>query len=65
MAVFINTTREGYTPEQCRETMTVNELIEALENYPEDTPVYFCNDNGYTYGSICESLITDEPNGDY
>ena len=30
-ALFINGNRSGYTPEQCGKTMTVNDLIERLE----------------------------------
>lgn len=52
--LFINTSREGYAPEQCRETLTVGELKQILEDYEDDTPIYLKNDNGYTYGAISE-----------
>lgn len=48
----IETSREGYSVSQCNETLTVEELIGYLEQWDNDTPVYFSNDNGYTYGSI-------------
>ena len=56
-AVFIDGKRSGYTPEQCGQTATVNNLIERLEeirdwNNGGDLPVYLYNDNGYTYGEI-------------
>ena len=55
--LFIEGTRSGYAPDQCRETMTVNQLIEKLEELRDyegagDCLVYLCNDNGYTYGHI-------------
>ena len=52
MKLFINTNRTGYAPDQIRRTMTVAELIAALEELPEDAQVYLKNDNGYTYGGI-------------
>ena len=52
MKLFINANRTGYTPDQIRSTMTVAELIAALEEFPEDAPVYLKHDNGYTYGGI-------------
>lgn len=58
-ALFIDGQRSGYVPEQCEKTMTINELIERLEEIREwynagDLPVYLYNDNGYTYGEINE-----------
>lgn len=50
--VIFETVREGYSPDQCRETFTVGELIRLLEDYPEDAKVYFSFDKGYTYGSF-------------
>ena len=52
MKLFINANRTGYSPNQIRSTMTVAELIAALEEFPEDAPVYLKHDNGYTYGGI-------------
>lgn len=59
-ALFIDGRRNGYTPEQCGKTMTVEELIAYLEQFDEDTPVYISNDNGYTYGSIDYNSFSDE-----
>ena len=50
--VFLNTRRDGYAPEQCYATMTVGELTAQLGNFSDDLPVYFRNDDGYTYGSL-------------
>lgn len=58
--LFINTRREGYAVDQIYRTMTVGELIEYLQDFDEDTPIYLKNDNGYTYGGILESRIEDD-----
>lgn len=50
--VYIDSRRDGYSPRQCHDTMTVGELIDILSQYDEDQPVYIRNDNGYTYGSV-------------
>lgn len=54
--VFFNTVRSGYSVCSCGETCTLSELIDYLQdiqdNYGGEIPVYFCNDNGYTYGNI-------------
>lgn len=55
--LIIDTTRKGYSPEQCGRTLTVGELIEILENYDECTEIYTGHDNRYTYGSIYRSNI--------
>lgn len=52
MKLYINANRTGYSTDQIRHTMTVAELIAALEEFPEDAPVYLKHDNGYTYGGI-------------
>ena len=59
-ALFIEGNRNGYTPEQCGRTLTVKELIEILEQYDEDSPVYIRNDKGYTYGHITAYDINAE-----
>lgn len=58
--LYIETRREGYAPEQCRDTMTVEELIGYLEQFDGDTKVYLSNDNGYTYGSITGTSFSDD-----
>lgn len=52
MKLYINANRTGYSPDQIRSTMTVAQLIAALEEFPEDAKVYLKHDNGYTYGGI-------------
>ena len=56
-AIFIEGKRNGYGPDQCGRTLTVGELIEILEEFDSDRPIFLCNDNGYTYGSITEEDI--------
>ena len=46
--VYIDSRRDGYSPSQCHDTMTVGELIDILSQYDEDQPVYIRHDNGYT-----------------
>lgn len=58
-ALFIEGNRAGYHPSQVRNTFTVGELISFLENFDEDTEIYIRNDNGYTYGGIWETDITE------
>lgn len=50
--IALETSREGYSPEQLGSTMTVKELIRELEQYDEEAKVIFSNDDGYTYGTI-------------
>lgn len=49
----IETHHDGYSVDQCERTITARQLIDYLEeNCDDDTPIYFSNDNGYTYGHI-------------
>lgn len=57
--LFIDGRRDGYSPDQCRKTMTVRELIEHLKQFDSDTTVYLKNDRGYTYGSIDEDSFEE------
>ena len=41
-------------------TMTVGDLIYELKRYDEDAYVIFSNDNGYTYGRVRDSRISEE-----
>ena len=58
--LLIKGTSNYYEPNG--ETFTVNQLIEKLEEFRDcdgagDSPVYLCNDNGYTYGEINEDTL--------
>lgn len=59
MKLFIETSRDGYTPVQCGRTMTVGQLIDLLSEYDDDTEVFLSNNNGYTYGSINNNSFRD------
>ena len=60
--ILLETTRNGYDTCQCGTTLTVGELIGILLDYDEDTPVYFSNDNGYTYGRLTWDTIQEKEN---
>lgn len=60
MKLIIQTLREGYGTDQVRRTMTAGDLIEALSEYDEDTPVYLSFDRGYTYGGITYERIEEQ-----
>ena len=62
--VIINARRNGYTTTQCGRTMTVGELIEFLEDFDEDAPIYLSHDRGYTYGSINEQDFEESESDD-
>lgn len=59
MKLFINAKRNGYSPEQTGRTLTVAELIAALEEFDPESPVYLKHDGGYTYGSITPFDLED------
>ena len=59
MKLFINAKRNGYTPDQAGRTMTVAELIAALEEFDPECPVYLKHDGGYTFGSISPFDLED------
>jgi hypothetical protein len=58
--IFIEGRRNGYSPEQCGETMTVGEMIEFLQQFDEDAEVYLVNDKSSTYGNITEYSIFED-----
>ena len=43
--VTLETQRQGYTPDQCGSTMTVQEMIDCLSGFDPDAKIYFSNDN--------------------
>lgn len=57
--LIISAMRESYGKDDVR-TMTVAELIAALEEFDEDAPVILSHDSGYTYGGIRYDLIEEE-----
>lgn len=59
-AIIINTQREGYSPEQVSNTVSVGELKELLEQFDEEDYIYLSFDNGYTFGGITQWQINEE-----
>ena len=56
-ALAFETHRNGYEIDQIADdAITVKELKNFLEDYPDDMLVVFKNDNGYTYGNFDLSL---------
>lgn len=56
-ALAFETSRTGYEISQIADSaITVKELKNFLEDYPDDMLVVFKNDNGYTYGNFDLSL---------
>lgn len=62
--LIINASRQGYATDQIGRTMTVGELIEFLEDFEPDVPIYLGHDiqsyGWYTYGGITESDFYDD-----
>ena len=50
--VTLATNRDGYAPDQCGKTLTVQQLIDLLSGFEPEAKIYLSNDNGYTYGAI-------------
>lgn len=59
MRLYIEGRRNGYSPDQCGRAMTVQELIEYLEQFDGDTEIFIKNDGGYTYGNIDETSFEE------
>lgn len=57
--ILFYTRRDGYATSQCGTTLTAGELIKILQRYDEDTPIYYSNDRGYTYGALDEDYIEE------
>lgn len=57
--LMIQAMRESYGKDDVR-TMTVGELIAALEEFDEEMPVILSHDSGYTYGGIRYDLMEEE-----
>lgn len=58
--ITLETKRTGYSIDQVVDrTMTVGELISALQEYDDDTLIVISNDNGYTFGEIDHNSIDE------
>lgn len=58
--VIIKARREGYSPSQCENIMTVGDLVDELEHYDGDLPVFTSSDDDYTFGSISYDDVREE-----
>jgi hypothetical protein len=58
--IYIDGKRNGYSPDQCGRTLTVQDLMDILEGFDPEATVFIRNDGGYTYGSITEMDIDEE-----
>ncbi|MBO7663899.1 MAG: hypothetical protein J6U01_11065 [Clostridia bacterium] len=56
--LIIAAMRESYGKDDVR-TMTVAELIAALEEFDDDAQVILSHDSGYTYGGIRYELMEE------
>lgn len=61
--LIILANRESYGKDDVR-TMTVGELIEALQEFDEDARVILSHDSGYTYGGIRYGMMEEEEDED-
>ena len=52
--------REYSMADAAKQSMTVSELIDYLNNFDGDTKVVISNDGGYTYGYVNRHFIGDE-----
>lgn len=56
--VILHTNRDDYDIENCaNRSLSVGEVIDILNRYPDDAKMVFSNDNGYTYGVVNNSSI--------
>lgn len=62
--LYFNVNRSGYSPDQCYTTLNVRELKEILNDYDDDTLIYYANDNGYTFGEITIDDVYENPEWD-
>ncbi len=50
--LIYETFRKAYSTKDIKHTMKVGELIEYLQDFEHDTPIYLSFDAGYTFGSV-------------
>ena len=58
--IINNSHNKEHSVDDCEETITVWELIDALKDYPLDTNVVIRNDGGYTYCPLDKDSIKFE-----
>ncbi len=65
--LIYETFRKAYSTKDIKHTMNVGELIEFLQDYDPETPIYLSFDNGYTYEQVTEARfeLQDEDEEEY
>lgn len=58
--VTLETSRDGYSPDQCGNTLTVQQLIDILSGFEPEAKIYLSNDRGYTYGAIKDYSLDEK-----
>lgn len=59
MKLVINAKPTAYSLNQISQTMTVGEILDYLQDYDSDTPVYLSFDSGYSYGNLTDYAIEE------
>ena len=55
--LIMDAERDGYTVNQVGDTMTVGDLRNFLNSYPDDMPLFLGFDHRYIYGGIQEDMF--------
>ena len=63
-AVVFEVTREAYGIEDVRRPLTVRQVINALEEFDDDTLFIISNDEGYTYGKLTDQSYWEQTSDD-
>lgn len=59
--VKLNVSRDTYSIREAADySISVEELIDTLRRLNPEDKVVFSNDNGYTYGYVCEDVVEEE-----
>lgn len=64
LILAISACKECYGVDEVGSTMTVRDIVDFLNQYPDDTPVCISNDGGFTYGKIKETRIKEKFTGE-
>ena len=59
-SIYLNTNRIAYSPDQIKNTLTVQDIIDIFSEFEPEAKVYFRNDDGYTYGNISHQDIEED-----
>ena len=59
-SIYFDTNRIAYSPDQIKNTLTVQDIIDIFSEFDPEARVYFRNDGGYTYGNISHQDIEED-----